>query len=137
PDGNAAETVSLHQRIQRGIAAHDVSEYRISSIQMRLWRERDEVLAAARIRTAERHAHGATVIETTIQLIANGPRGCAIAVATVVTVLRDEIGNHTMERDAGIIAAARQREEILHRERRIRRIKLELDGAPHGLERDV
>ena len=94
---NALEMVALHECVQRIEAADDASEHRVAAIEMRIGRVCHEVLASARVRARERHAERAALVAMRVELIADGIRGAAAAVAPMVAVLCHEVRDYAKE----------------------------------------
>src|SRR5512141_993116 len=104
PDGNGENSITLNDCVERRITADDAADNRVVTVEMRLRRRCDEILAAARVGTRECHAERAALISSWIHLIANSITGTAVSVVAWIAVLRNEVRNDTMEASAAIIS---------------------------------
>ena len=82
----------------------------------------------------ERHADGAAQVRPLIELVADRVAGPAFAVAARIAALDDEVGHDAMEREAVEEPLARERDEVLDRQRRVEHGQLDLDRAAIGLD---
>ena len=64
----------------------DFPEDRVTVVQVRRWRERDEELAATRVGPVQRHPHRPAQVGTLVDLVANGVPGPAFAIAARAAV---------------------------------------------------
>ena len=82
----------------------------------------------------ERHADGAAQVRPLVQLVANRVAGPAFAVAARIAVLHDEVGHDAVDAEAVEVALARQRDEVLDRQRRVEHRQLDLNRAAIGVD---
>ncbi len=101
---------------------------------MRLRREREKILAAPGVRARERHPDRAAHVAAPVELVADGVRRTAVAVAAAIAILRHEVGDDAVEADVGVVAGAREAHEVVDGERRVGREELERDRAPGGAQ---
>src|SRR5262249_39610179 len=116
-------------------SADDLPENGIAAIQMRLRRVRDEKLAAAGVLAREGHPDRAASVRPGIDLAADLIAGAALAVAAPVPSLDDEIRHDAVKSQAVEEPPARERDEAVHRDRRVLREEFDLDPAPGGVDR--
>src|SRR5262249_10518510 len=75
----------------------DLPEDGVAAVQMRLWRMRDEELAAAGVLAREGHSDRAASVRPGVDLTAELITGAALAVASRVAPLDDEIRHDAMK----------------------------------------
>ena len=118
-DHNAEDPIALYERVEHIQACGDVPEDGVVTIEMWLRRVCDEILAATGVGSRERHSDGASVVPTSVQLIANRVPGTAIAVAAWVAVLRHEVRDDSVKRESVVVASTRELNEVVHGQRRV------------------
>src|SRR5215510_3793199 len=110
-------------------SADDLPEDGVTAVQMWLRRMRDEKLAAAGVLAREGHPDRAANVRPGIDLAADLIAGAAFAVAARVASLNDEIRHDAVKSHAVEKASARERDEAVHRDRRVLREKFDSDPA--------
>src|SRR5215475_5192622 len=116
-------------------SADDLPEDGVAAVQMRLRRMRDEKLAAAGVLARESHPDRAANVRPGVDLAADLIAGAAFAVAARVAPLNDEIRNDAVKSEAVEEALARERDEAVHRDRRVLREEFDPDPATRGVDR--
>src|SRR3982751_1576636 len=86
-DADANNAVSLNDAVEHGLTRRHLAEDGVAAVEMRLRRMGDEELAAAGVRTGQRHPERPPQIAPAVQLVANGVAGPAVAVAARVAAL--------------------------------------------------
>ena len=115
----ADNTISLHDVIECDCPRPELAEDGVPTVQVRLWRMRDEPLAAAGIRARKRHAECAAAVPVSIDLVTDGMPRSAVAVPSRVAGLNDEIRHDAVEALSVEVLAVGERDEGEHGERRI------------------
>ena len=82
----------------------------------------------------ERHADGAAQVRPLVQLVANRVARPAFAVAARIAVLHHEVRHDAVDAEAVEVALARQRDEVLDRQRRVEHGELDLNRAAIGVD---
>src|SRR5262245_204487 len=113
----------------------DLPEDGVAAVQMRLRRVRDEKLAAAGVLARKSHPDRAANVRPGVDLAADLIAGAAFAVAARVTSLNDEIRHDAVKSEAVEEALARERDEAVHRDRRVFREEFDPDPAFSGVNR--
>src|SRR5215510_11548349 len=116
-------------------SADDLPEDGVTAVQMWLRRMRDEKLAAAGVLAREGHPDRAANVRPGIDLAADLIAGAAFAVAARVASLNDEIRHDAVKSEAIEEALARERDEAVHRDRRVLREEFDPDPALGGVNR--
>src|SRR5262245_44204073 len=99
---------------------------------------RDEPLTAARVGPRiERHADRPAQIRTLIELVTDRITRSTLAVAARIAILDDEVGDDAMEAQAVEVAAPREGDEVLDRQRRVDDRELDLNQPAIGFEVDL
>src|SRR2546422_8102926 len=102
---------------------------------MRLWRMGYEPLRAARVFARQGHAHGRAVVRNFVNLAANLITRPAVGIATRITRLNHKVRYHARNRLAVKEPFARQLNEVVNRQRRILRWKLDRERSFAGYDR--
>src|SRR5215813_9909134 len=113
----------------------DLPEDSVTAVQMRLRRVRDEKLAAAGVLARESHSDRAANVRPGVDLAADLITGAAFAVAARVASLNDEIRHDAVKSEAVEETLARERDEAVHRDRRVLREEFDPDPALGGVNR--
>src|ERR1041385_8915325 len=90
---NAPDPIAHPDRVQDVGTTHHAPKDRVDAVEVRLRGMRDEILAAARCGTGERHADGAHAVADRIDFVAeHEPRpGSPPAIAARIAVLYDKV----------------------------------------------
>src|SRR5262245_31222552 len=113
----------------------DLPEDGVTAVQMWLRRVRDEKLAAAGVLARKSHPDRAASVRPGVDLAADLIAGAAFAVTTRVASLNDEIRHDAVKAQAVEEALARERDEAVHRDRRVLREEFDPDPAFGGANR--
>src|SRR5262245_16382522 len=113
----------------------DLPEDGVTAVQMRLRRMRDEKLAAAGVLARKSHPDRAASVRPGVDLAADLIAGAAFAVAARVAPLNDEIRHDAVKIEAVEEALSRERDEAVHRDRRVLREEFDPDPATRGVDR--
>src|SRR5947207_4374618 len=97
PHAHPLNRIPLLNPIHDIHSVDDMAEGGVSRVEVRLWRVRDEELAAARVLPRQRHSDGAAKEGTLVQLVADRVAGSALAIASRVSILHDEVRDHAMD----------------------------------------
>src|SRR5262249_1879785 len=116
-------------------SADDLPEDGVTAVQMWLRRMRDEKLAAAGVLARKSHPDRAANVRPGVYLAADLIARAAFAVAARVASLNDEIRNDAVKSDAVEEALARERNEVVHRDRSVLREEFDPDQAFGGVNR--
>src|SRR5207253_7157733 len=76
-----------------------------------------EELRAVRVRPGVRHRHRAERVLAAHRLVVEAIAGAAAPASLGATALDHELGNDAVEREAVVVAVARERDEVVHRVR--------------------
>src|SRR5262249_8876524 len=125
--------VAARDAIDDRHSADDLPEDGVTAVQMWLRRMRDEKLAAAGVLARKSHPDRAANVRPAVYLAADLMSGTAFAVAARVTSLNDEIRNDAVKSEAVEEALARERNEAVHRDRRVLREEFDPDLALVGV----
>ena len=115
--------------LQDGHAARHPAEDGVATIQVWLWTQGDEPLAAAGIGTGERHPHVVGAVATEVELIANGLSRTAPAIAARITSLHHEVRHDAVIALAVKVVRLHESHEAGDRRRRLRPEQLHLERA--------
>src|SRR5215510_8754043 len=132
---HSADHVAACDAIDDLQSAVDLPEDGVTAVQMWLRRMRDEKLAAAGVLARESHPDSAANVRPGVYFAADLIAGAAFAVAARVASLNDEIRNDAVKSEAVEEALARERDEAVHRDRRVLREEFDHYPAFGGVNR--
>src|SRR5215475_5493727 len=132
-DFHVQDHVSARDAIDDIHSGDDLSEDGIAAVQVRLWRVRDEKLAAAGVLAREGHSDRAASVRPGVDFAADLIAGAAFAVAARVAALNDEIRNDAMKSEVVEVVPERERDETVHRDRGVLGEEFDPDLAFGGL----
>lgn len=116
-------------------SADDLPKDGVTSVQMRLRRVCDEKLAPAGVLARESHPDSAASVRPGIDLAADLIAGSPFAIAARIAPLNNEIRYDAMKSQVIEVVSARERDEAVHRDRRVLREEFDADLALSGVNR--
>src|SRR6266545_3105000 len=129
------DNVAARDAVDDRQSADDLPEDGVTALQMRLRGVCDEKLAAAGVLARKSHPDRAASVRSGVDLAADLIAGAAFAVATRIASLNDEIRHDAVKSEAVEEALARERDEAVHRDRRVLLEEFDPDSAFGGVNR--
>src|SRR5215472_1816819 len=112
---HTADLVPLLDPLHDVLPRSHISENGVDAVEVWLRRMRDEPLASSGIGTRERHTDRAAPVLERIDLITNFVSRTAVSRAGRISILKHEVGNDTMDRDAVEELLLGEPNEVHHR----------------------